>query len=297
VVGMFSETGLPGSASTEAIDAANRAEAAAAAAEASAAQAADTVGGATDEALDLANTAVFAAQAAANEAGNAFGLNVAHSASSIASGTGSKTFTVEAGKNFPATQFVIAVSNAQPATWMLGQVTSYSGSTLVVNVTDIGPTAGTRNDWTITWTSPRGPQGTAGVAGSAGPAGPAGSAGPAGPAGAAGLDAGNRLRVHTPAAPGPRANFWRFDNASFSAATKVAFSETDVDNNNVGGLLQALDDSTSANKCLVIMRKRGGTSFFSFLLASNVTDNGTWDEFNIIPIASSGTVAFGDEFY
>src|SRR5262249_8481241 len=152
-----------------------------------------------------------------------------------------------AGKNFPATQFVIAVSNAQPNTWMLGQVTSYSGSTLVVNVTDIGPTVATRADWTITWTSPRGPQGNAGPTGAAGGPGPAGATGPQGATGAAGVDAGNRWRLNTATTGDPGANFWRFDNASFSAASKVAFSETDADNNNVGGLLQALDDSTSSN--------------------------------------------------
>lgn len=70
------------------------------------------------------------------------------STSNIAVGTGSKTFTTQTGKNFYVGQAVRVSNTATPANYMDGQVTSYSGSTLIVNVTAIGGT-GTFAAWTI----------------------------------------------------------------------------------------------------------------------------------------------------
>jgi len=85
----------------------------------------------------------------------------ATSTSSIAIATGSKTFTIQSGKQFAAGQFVLISSDANSANYMHGQVTSYSSTTLVVNVLDIGG-SGTFTDWTISVSGSRGTQGPTG---------------------------------------------------------------------------------------------------------------------------------------
>lgn len=74
-------------------------------------------------------------------------------------GTGSKTFTVASDKGFATGQVVRAVSDASATNYMIGTVTSYSGSTLVVNVTATGG-SGTYADWTISVTGATGATGT-----------------------------------------------------------------------------------------------------------------------------------------
>jgi len=74
----------------------------------------------------------------------------ATSATSVAIGTGSKSFTASTGKNFSIGQFVIVASTASPANYMQGQITAYNSSTgaMTVNVTSVGGT-GTFAAWTI----------------------------------------------------------------------------------------------------------------------------------------------------
>ena len=71
------------------------------------------------------------------------------STSSVAFGTGSKTFTVAAGSTLLVSGKVVTIRSAASATsYMVGTVTSYSGTTLVVNVTaSVG--TGSAADWTI----------------------------------------------------------------------------------------------------------------------------------------------------
>jgi hypothetical protein len=60
----------------------------------------------------------------------------ATSSSSVAVGTGSKSFTVETGKLLQVGQWVIVASSASPTNYMIGQVTAYNSGTgaLTVNV-------------------------------------------------------------------------------------------------------------------------------------------------------------------
>lgn len=74
----------------------------------------------------------------------------------------SKTFTTQASKKFAAGMFVLAVSDADPTNYMHGQVTSYSSTTLVVNITNIGG-SGTLADWTISVSGSRGAKGDVGT--------------------------------------------------------------------------------------------------------------------------------------
>jgi hypothetical protein len=96
----------------------------------------------------------------ANATANAMNLNSTNdtSASSVLIGTGSKTFTVSASKSFLGGMFLVIADTAAPSTnWMFGQVTSYAGTTLTVNVTAVGG-SGTKTAWTIS-------QSAAGIAG------------------------------------------------------------------------------------------------------------------------------------
>lgn len=61
---------------------------------------------------------------------------------------GEKTFTVEAGLAYTPEQTVTIVASASPANHMHGRVVSYSGTTLVVDVTK-ATGSGTFGSWTI----------------------------------------------------------------------------------------------------------------------------------------------------
>jgi hypothetical protein len=70
------------------------------------------------------------------------------SSSSVAIGTGSKTFTIASGQSLSVGQAVLIDSAADGTQWMYGTVTSYSGTTLGVDVTAAGG-SGTYADWGI----------------------------------------------------------------------------------------------------------------------------------------------------
>ena len=75
------------------------------------------------------------------------------STSSNAIGTGAKTFTVTAGKSFqPGMWLVIADTSAPSTNQMFGTITSYSGTTLVMNITQVLG-SGTKTAWTISQSS------------------------------------------------------------------------------------------------------------------------------------------------
>lgn len=63
---------------------------------------------------------------------------VGYSTTSLAVGTGSKTFTTQSGLAITNGQTVRAIYTANGATYMEGTVTSYSGTSLVLNVTATG---------------------------------------------------------------------------------------------------------------------------------------------------------------
>jgi len=92
------------------------------------------------------------------------------STTSLTISTGSKTLTTQENLEYTDATFVVIASRANNTNYMHGQVTSYSGTTLVVNVLDTGG-SGTHADWDINISAPQGPQGATG------PQGPAGSGG------------------------------------------------------------------------------------------------------------------------
>lgn len=121
----------------------------------SAAQAAQT-------AAELAETNAETAEA--NAEAYQQGLT-ATSTTSLAIEVASKTFTIQASKAFEAGQYILAVDNGNSANWMFGQVTSYSGTSLVMDSQVIGG-SGTIADWTISVSGIRGATGPQGSVGS-----------------------------------------------------------------------------------------------------------------------------------
>jgi len=69
-----------------------------------------------------------------------------------------KTFTTQAGKFFEQGRWLLITSDADPTNYMHGQVTAYSGTSLTVNVTNVGG-SGTHTDWTIRVSGTRGAPG------------------------------------------------------------------------------------------------------------------------------------------
>lgn len=77
-------------------------------------------------------------------------------------GTGAKTFTTQSNLPFGVGQFLTIADSANGANYFHGQVTSYSGTTLIMNVLDTGG-AGTKTAWTITLGAANGATGASGA--------------------------------------------------------------------------------------------------------------------------------------
>lgn len=117
------------------------------------------------EASTFASTAATQATNAANSAASFVGS----SSTSLAIGTGTKVFTTQSGKSF-SNGALLLISRSGGADYMYGQVSSYSSTTLTMNITATSG-SGTYTDWIIS------------VSGIPGPTGPQGSAGAVGPGG------------------------------------------------------------------------------------------------------------------
>ena len=95
----------------------------------------------------------------------------AASTTSLLIAVASKAFTVASGLGFAAGDWVLATSDANPdSNYMHGPISSYSGTTLTINVDNIGG-SGTLADWTIRRSGTQGATGDTGATGSTGPAG------------------------------------------------------------------------------------------------------------------------------
>ena len=105
------------------------------------------------------NAAASAASAAA--IANAF---IGTSTTSWTPAVESKAFTTQAGELYTAGIYVTVVSAAAPTAYGWGQVTSYSGSTLTVDV-QLASGSGAHTDWNISLAGVRGPTGATGAAG------------------------------------------------------------------------------------------------------------------------------------
>lgn len=195
-------------------------------------------------------------------------LYKATSTSSLVVGTGSKTFITQSGKDFGVGSFVLATSDADPTDFMLGQVTSYVGTSLVVNVTTVGG-SGTDADWTIRASAS---------------------------AGSAGRSAGYLYSFSTStAATDPTTGKLKVNNASLALATAVYISETDSDNNNLATLIASWDDGTSAIRGrLTIYNPDAPASFAVYDVTGSNTDNGAWVTLNVTYVTGAGAFTITD---
>ena len=105
-------------------------------------------GGQTFVNLCTDNPIVIGTSACTFAAVSTYSQQGATSTTSATIGTGAKTFTVQSGKAFAANEWVVIYQTANSANAMLAQITSYSGTSLVVNVTATGG-SGTFSAWTI----------------------------------------------------------------------------------------------------------------------------------------------------
>lgn len=117
--------------------------------------------------LDVASTAAAtattkaaAAFASASAAANYAAALNGTSTSAVTVGSGSKSFTTQLGKQFYAGQAVLIARQADSDVWMYGQVTSYSGTSLVVSVSKYNGTAVSYSDWNINISGIQGPEQT-----------------------------------------------------------------------------------------------------------------------------------------
>ena len=122
----------------------------------------------TQDAIDTAADVVTTAANAAKLTGT--------STTSLAIAVASKGFTTQASKFFTVGYWLLITSDADTTNYMHGQVTAYSGTSLTVNVTNIGGT-GTFADWTISVSGTRGAIGSTGSTGLTGATGSTGAAG------------------------------------------------------------------------------------------------------------------------
>lgn len=88
----------------------------------------------------------------------------ATSTTSVTISSTSQTFTIQPDRYFPPGIFLLVVETSNTANYMHGQVTSYIGTQLVINVTTIHG-SGTHADWTISLSGPVGPVGPTGGTG------------------------------------------------------------------------------------------------------------------------------------
>ena len=105
-----------------------------------------------------AAAAAVSAAAAAASAAALFGT----STTSLLIAIGTKVFTTQASEAYTAGNWVTATSAANLANWMFGQVISYTGTTLTVDVQVING-SGTYADWNLSISAARGATGAAGA--------------------------------------------------------------------------------------------------------------------------------------
>lgn len=118
-----------------------------------------TASQAADDASEASIQAIAAAQTSVNAAA---GFSASSTTSNVV-GTGLKTFVVDPNKTFFRGMFVSGASQADIGKYVTGQVDSFSGPNLIINVKTVGTPGAVVNDWII---GPSGAQGSTGPVGS-----------------------------------------------------------------------------------------------------------------------------------
>lgn len=258
---------------------------------------ANAVSDAAGAAASSATTASTAATTATDQAAKLSGT----STTSVAIGTGSKSFTTQTSKSFEVGRALKLVSAANPTThFMAGVVTAYSGTSLTVAVAVSGG-SGSRADWTIYVAGEVGQAGTlefgAVTALAPGATPTATNAGtPSAAIAALGIPVGKPSGLAfawstATTNDDPGSGKLKLNSTSFAAATKIYISETDADGRPVAALIATWDDSTSAVKTrLRIFDPVTPTNFAIYAVNGANVDNGGWDTLSVARIDHGGTL-------
>lgn len=99
-----------------------------------------------------------AAAASAASAAAIAGAFVGTSATSWTPTIGPQVFATQTGEQYTPGTFLSLVSAAAPTAWGVGQVSSYTGSTLTMDIQVVNG-SGVHTDWNISLTGTRGPEG------------------------------------------------------------------------------------------------------------------------------------------
>ena len=95
-------------------------------------------------------------------------LGATTSASSHSVTTGSKVFVMADERPYGVGAFVLVARTSDPTTWLFGQVTARSTTSLTVDVAEVHGSGGPYTDWTVTASGPKGTTGETGPAGADG---------------------------------------------------------------------------------------------------------------------------------
>lgn len=203
------------------------------------------------------------------------------STTSLAVGTGSKTFTTQSGKDIASGSYVLVVSDANPTdNFMFGKVVSYTATTLIASMSTSGG-SGTLTDWTITAASPTGPTGSTGATGATGAS--------------VGFIQSYSVTV-TDSVP-VTASF-QLNTTTIAAATAAYLSTFDSSGNLVSGTIDLWDDSTNTTKGLLQLTKIGSPGqWANFKVTGSVTATAGYSKLTLTSgTASTTTFTLADQF-
>ena len=217
---------------------------------------------------DLMSNYATAAAASATEAGLSSDKLSGTSTSSVTLSTGTKSFSTQTSRAWPAGTYLLISSNASPATnWMVLQVTSYSGSSLTGTAVQFSG-SGSKSDWTIR------------------------------PTGVPGRALGFNYVWSTDTTTSDPTTGKVKLNAAPGSATAIYISETDSEGNALGTLIATWDDSTSTPRGRIYIQNTTQRTNFAVLdITSAVTDNGTWNTLGVTSVASGGTLTDGAQVF
>jgi hypothetical protein len=203
------------------------------------------------------------------------------STTSLAIGTGAKTFTIAsdvANKVFLANTHIHAFSLANTANYMDCTVTSYNNSTgaLVTDCFAIGG-SGTITDWVIISSGARGATGATGAQGPT-----------------SGLQ---QTYSTTTADADPGAGVFRLNNATPASATAAYLDNLDTGGATVSTVFDLWDDSTNTVKGAVLFKKStDATVWAMFNVTGSVVDGTGYRKLTLANGAGSGAFTNGDTF-
>lgn len=96
----------------------------------------------------------------------------------------------------------------------------------------------------------------------------------------------------------PTSGKFRFNNSTVGSATALAISDTAAETGapDISKFLNSWDDSTSAVKGLLILKKAGSPATFAIFTISALTDNSGWSQLTVSYVTGAGSFVDEDQF-